>query len=552
MNLFLSYASQHKDLVRPVCSTLRAAGFEIFFDETDLPASEVYDDRIREAIQRSDLFVFMLSPEAVQPGRYTMTELLFAQQRWPNPRGRVVAVLPLGTAEPALPDYLRPLTLQKQVGNLAAEVLATVRRMQSALDAQLTGGAAKPAPAPASSARAAGPPAPAPSTEPAPSPPVAPAPAPSATGSAASVASFASLDLRLRATTPGAYTLSLAGAAQSEALPLPPGTDADALEQDLWQGALPAAGVARRDGPGDLPADTLPSPARVREVGQKLHDWLFAPALRERLREPLRRIDRQRGQGLRFVLNTTDAPALARLPWEFAYDAQRRDFVFADPMKPLVRWLDVDEPLPTLKVEPPLRLLIAVAAPSDRPALAVGDELAHLDAALADLETEGLLETIVLPHASLGALNDALRDFCPHVLHFIGHGDFADDEGRILLEAEADDDAADDSGHAEQRARAAAPINGRRFAVLLRNHLQFLRLVFLNSCLGATTSPRDAFGGVAQALVGHGVPAVVAMQFAIPDRIAVALSRHFYRYLASGRPVDESLTAVRALLYAQG
>jgi nucleoid-associated protein YgaU len=504
MYIFLSHASEHKDTVRPVCMNLRAAGFEVFFDETDLPAGDVYDDRIRAAVQRSDLFVFMLSPEAVAPGRYTLTELLFAAERWPNPAGHVLAVLPLGLPATPLPDYLKPLTVQKQVGNLAAEVLATVRRMEGSITEKSTDAKAPSTPA----------------VEPA-------------------GATYRSLDIRLRTALPDGCTIQLGGVQHAATVPQRIAVDPAALEQVLWRGAAPVASVMRRGMPVDPSAGTLPSAEAVRVVGRELHALLFTPALREGLQEPMRRIDRQRRQGVRFVINATDAPALARLPWEFTCDPQRGEFLFADTMKPVVRWLDVDETLPTLTVQPPLRLLIAVASPTDQPALAVGAELAHLDRALAALTAQGVLRTELLEHASLARLDQALLESRPHVLHFVGHGGFNDSEGTVLFEAD------DPSG-------AADAVTGRRLAVLLRNHLQSLRLVFLNSCMGAAASRHDPFGGVAQALVGYGVPAVIAMQFPIPDASAVALSRHFYRYLAAGRPVDESLTAARAMLYAQG
>jgi hypothetical protein len=50
-----------------------------------LPAGESYNDRIRAAIGESDLFLFLISPEAVAPGRYTLAELDFARERWPHP-----------------------------------------------------------------------------------------------------------------------------------------------------------------------------------------------------------------------------------------------------------------------------------------------------------------------------------------------------------------------------------------------------------------------------------------------------------------------------------
>jgi nucleoid-associated protein YgaU len=261
--------------------------------------------------------------------------------------------------------------------------------------------------------------------------------------------------------------------------------------------------------------------------------------MRSCLAQSLRSVDPQRRRGLRFLINTTDAPDLARLPWEFLYSPEQDDFLFSDRMKPVIRWLDVDQPTPTLAVEPPLRLLIAIAAPRDRPELRVGEELTQLDTALRDLAQQGRVDTARLEHATLESLDDALLSNKPHVLHFIGHGDFVGNDGVIFLEAETPPGAAD-------------PITGHRLAVLLRNHLGSLRFVFLNSCLGAAVSRRDPFGGVAQSLIRRGMPAVIAMQFPIPDRVAVTLARHFYRYLAAGLPVDAALTSARAFLFARG
>ncbi|MBT8143376.1 MAG: CHAT domain-containing protein, partial [Gammaproteobacteria bacterium] len=125
------------------------------------------------------------------------------------------------------------------------------------------------------------------------------------------------------------------------------------------------------------------------------------------------------------------------------------------------------------------------------------------------------------------------------VLHYIGHGDFRDGEGVLLLES-------------EELPGTSAPLTGRRLATLLRNHLGSLRLVFLNSCLSGAASAHSQFTGVAQSLMRRGMPAVIAMQFPVPDRAAVALAREFYRYVAAGLPIDAALTSARAFLFAKG
>ncbi|HEX9182179.1 MAG TPA: toll/interleukin-1 receptor domain-containing protein [Burkholderiales bacterium] len=127
--VFLSYTSSLGETAARIELALKAEGFSVFRDRSALPPGESFDDRIRMAIGESDLFVFLVTPEAVAPGRYTLTELKFAEQRWAHPRGRVLPVVVEDTPKDALPAYLRAVTLLKPRGNLVAEVAAEVARM---------------------------------------------------------------------------------------------------------------------------------------------------------------------------------------------------------------------------------------------------------------------------------------------------------------------------------------------------------------------------------------------------------------------------------------
>ena len=502
MNIFLSYASDYREIADDMCCRLQAAGHEVFFDREDLPAGASFDDRIREAIDDCALFIFLVSPAAVADGHYTRTELKIVSRKWPTPGWHVLPVMVAPTPLDTIPAYLRALTLMQAEGNLTAEVVLEVQdrvRRHTAADDT-------------------------------------PAPLPTADPDGVH---YQSVQLRFSRDAAGQFALGVPASPAGEQAPASLPLDPAALEHGLWQAATPIAGSARRAVSDATLAALLPAGANARQIGQQLYAALFDTPLRACLEENLRSIDPQRGKGLRFVINTTDAPELARLPWEFLYSPAKDDFLFSDRMLPVVRWLDVDAPTPTLTVAPPLRLLIAVATPTDRPGLEVGDEIAHLDTALAELSTRGVIHTVRLEHTSLERLDNALLEHRPHVLHFIGHGDFVDDEGVLVLESDTTPGTAD-------------TIAGRQLAVLLRNHLTSLRLVFLNSCMGATASARDPFGGMAQSLIRRGIPAVIAMQFPIPDGAAVALARHFYRYLAAGQPVDAALTSTRAFLYARG
>ena len=93
MRVFLSYSSEDRKLVEPIYLSLRAQGHTVFFDRADLPPGEEYDARIREAIEKSQLFVFMLSPDSLKSGSYTLTELSIAQKTWEYPGGRLLPVV---------------------------------------------------------------------------------------------------------------------------------------------------------------------------------------------------------------------------------------------------------------------------------------------------------------------------------------------------------------------------------------------------------------------------------------------------------------------------
>ena len=129
MRLFLSYASEDRKLVEPIYLALRAQGHAVFFDRADLPPGEEYDARIREAIEKSRLFVFLVSPASLDAGSYTLTELDIAQKTWERPAGRLLPVVLRSTALEQIPPYLKSVTLLEPEGNVAATVADAVHRI---------------------------------------------------------------------------------------------------------------------------------------------------------------------------------------------------------------------------------------------------------------------------------------------------------------------------------------------------------------------------------------------------------------------------------------
>jgi formylglycine-generating enzyme required for sulfatase activity len=129
MRVFLSYAAKDRNLAEAVSLALRAQGHTLFFDRTDLPPGEEYDVRIRRGIEKSQLFVFLLSPDAVDAGSYTLTELGIAQRVWRHPAGKVLPVVIRPVPLDQIPPYLKSVTLLEPEGNLPATVADAVHRI---------------------------------------------------------------------------------------------------------------------------------------------------------------------------------------------------------------------------------------------------------------------------------------------------------------------------------------------------------------------------------------------------------------------------------------
>ena len=130
--VFLSYSSEQSEAATRIELSLKEDGHSVFRDRSSLPAGEGYDTRIRAAVEDCEVFVFLVSRESVSPGRYTLTELGFAEQKWGNPSGHVLPVIVEAVPSDSVPAFLRAVTMLNPKGNLSAEVAAEVARMTAA------------------------------------------------------------------------------------------------------------------------------------------------------------------------------------------------------------------------------------------------------------------------------------------------------------------------------------------------------------------------------------------------------------------------------------
>jgi formylglycine-generating enzyme required for sulfatase activity len=125
IKIFLSYASQDREQGKSIYLALRDQGHKVFFDRADLPAGEEYHNRIRGAIQKSHLFIFLLSPNAVDSNSYTLEELSIAEKAG----SKLLPVVLREAAMDQIPAAIKAVTFHQPAGNLAASVAAEVHRI---------------------------------------------------------------------------------------------------------------------------------------------------------------------------------------------------------------------------------------------------------------------------------------------------------------------------------------------------------------------------------------------------------------------------------------
>jgi TIR domain len=130
LKVFLSYASPDRSIADSIALSLRGRGNHVFLDRDDLPAGQSYDEQIERAVKKSRIFVFLISPDSVAEGRYALTELKYARQKWNVPDGHVLPVMVRKTPLPDVPPYLRAVTILEPGGDKVAEVSAAVEEMK--------------------------------------------------------------------------------------------------------------------------------------------------------------------------------------------------------------------------------------------------------------------------------------------------------------------------------------------------------------------------------------------------------------------------------------
>ncbi|MDY7099230.1 MAG: CHAT domain-containing protein [Pseudomonadota bacterium] len=228
------------------------------------------------------------------------------------------------------------------------------------------------------------------------------------------------------------------------------------------------------------------------------------------------------------------AAELGNLPWEVLWDKESGTFLATDKACNIVRRLDPAFPQGAPEpITDKIRVLVATANPQAD--LDTGTEFANIERQLGEL-TDGpqkRIEIKALEEANSLNLSDTINSWKPHIVHYIGHGDFRQDTGVISL-------------HKSDDPRRAHSVDSTTFRQMMVNHRPWL--VVLNSCLGGVSSRFDPFAGAAQALRQIDVPFVVAMQYSISDDAAIRFSQRLYGELAMGTPIAPAVSSARSAI----
>lgn len=255
-----------------------------------------------------------------------------------------------------------------------------------------------------------------------------------------------------------------------------------------------------------------------------------------------------------------DAVDLAALPWELL--VVEGQHVVASGRVQLTRYITFGQATAAYPISDRLDILSIVARPSDALSLDASAERDAIAAALGDLQARRAVRIQLLTPPTFDALVAALNARSYHMVHFDGHGLLArrcpfcqqyqpanssfcttpgcgarlDDaalQGCLLFERSASDHRAD---------LISAPDLGAALAG------RQVRLLVASACQSAAVGGSDVFASIGPRLVLAGVPAVVAMQFSLPQSAAVAFSSEFYASLARGEAVAAAASAGRRAL----
>ena len=327
----------------------------------------------------------------------------------------------------------------------------------------------------------------------------------------------------------------------------------------------------RQAGPDEEVAKTATRVAtRIAEMlGDELYQYLFRNSLDKKYHQvlaDLRGSKKSPVDVLRISLEFQESASrlLGGWPWEYLHSPKRDNVGYSGHFLALETELmlsrRVFEKPQSLEFRSPLKVLLVVSMPDQRGEVlgnAVLSTLNDLKEATANEEKmkergykikfkldklidkpkeEALLDPNYSYQATRVNLEKTVRAYEPHIVHFIGHGRFDNDENRASIDL-------------IQAGFRPDPVAEEEFATRIKN--ANLRLVFLQACESAIGDPFTNASGMARSLALQQIPAIIAMQDKIENIAAGEFACAFYEELAKTRSIDKAVTAGRKAIHDQ-
>jgi hypothetical protein len=319
-------------------------------------------------------------------------------------------------------------------------------------------------------------------------------------------------------------------------------------------------------------------PSMLARIGQSIYDALFPPGkVRDVLQRAISHAEIKETQlhvQLKFSADVTKRSRLPDYPWELAHDGVK--FLVHHQLR-FSRYVAHVATVPKLPPVQQLKVLLISSEASDEdnglPPLSKREQKAILKG-LEKAQEEKHIQFDILEVASISQLRAYLTEYQPHILHFDGHGffgkrcnkdfcrtihkdlsasqckscgaDLPEPQGYLLFETEEDEAdyvSAIELGELLQKTGFGDQLN-RQGGVAV---------AVLSACKSGMALGGDSvFNGLAQRLISHRLPAVVAMQYSVRVDSATQFAEQFYRSLGRKNALSIAVSQGQEAMGAEG
>lgn len=292
------------------------------------------------------------------------------------------------------------------------------------------------------------------------------------------------------------------------------------------------------------------SETHLQELGILLFNTLFDKSLQQNFFDFYTEIIQKKGAFLRLELDVDERclPDVAALPWELMrvpdHTGHGLTWLSTHPRLIFSRRRARENPPDPICLDngEKLRIALVIAAPSKSDDTKLGKvEYQVIWKMLRDLNALQLISVLLVKDATINTIETkALKDFNPHIFHFIGHARLKDEQLRDKGEIALTD---------EVRREEAKWIEASRFSEIFNRYKP--HIVLLQACESGALSASEAFVGVASQVVEQNIPVVIAMQYKISNAIAQSFALKFYEYLLRGEMVDIAVQEGRRYIHQE-